>query len=184
MRGLTIAVCLAVILPLGGSALAQQIYRTVDEDGNVVFTDVPPAPSEQGEAVDVAPMNTFSAPTIQASEPTGESTDSAEAIYRYLEITSPGNEESIRDNAGNVTVTAAIEPRLRRSHRMVLVMDQNPTEIVAEGGEFVLRNVDRGTHTVSVRVLDRAGVVQMESEARTFHMLRYRLPTPRPAPSN
>jgi len=183
MRGLTIAVCLAIILPLGGSALAQQIYRTVDEDGNVVFSDVPPSPSQQGEAVNVAPMNTFSAPAIEASE-SSESTDSAEAIYRYLEITSPGNEESIRDNAGNVTITAAIEPRLRRSHRMVLVMDQNPTEIVAEGSEFVLRNVDRGTHTVSVRVLDRAGVVQVESEARTFHMLRYRLPTPRPAPSN
>ena len=180
MRGLTIAVCLATILPFGGSALAQQIYKTVDRDGNVVFTDVPPAPSQQAETVNVAPPNTFTAPAVESSTDSAEESGDA-TYYRYLEITSPGDEESIRDNAGNVTITAAIEPRLRRSHRMVLVMDENQTEMTAEGGEFELSNVDRGTHSVSVRVLDRAGVVQAESEPRTFHLLRYRLPRPVPA---
>ena len=178
MRAFTITVCLAMALPMGTSALAQQIYRTVDAEGNVVFTDIPPAPSQQGEAVNVEPMNTFSAPAVPASTGDTTSTEPEKAHYRYLEITGPQDDESIRDNAGNVTISAEIEPRLRRSDRMVLVMGGNQTEIEAEGGQFVLSNIDRGTHIVSVRVLDRAGVTLMESEPRTFHMLRHRLPRP------
>ncbi len=65
-------------------------------------------------------------------------------------------DETIRDNAGNVQIEAAITPPLRSDHRLLLVLDGTPTEVEAVNGVFELSNVDRGTHTAGARAVDRA----------------------------
>ncbi|HBO12061.1 MAG TPA: DUF4124 domain-containing protein, partial [Halieaceae bacterium] len=47
---------------VSGAALAQQIYRSVDEHGNVVFSDQPPAPGQEGEQVELGDLNTAPPP--------------------------------------------------------------------------------------------------------------------------
>lgn len=44
-----LAAVLGVVIAsvLSGPALAQQIYRSVDEHGNVVFSDQPPPPGQK-----------------------------------------------------------------------------------------------------------------------------------------
>ena len=37
---------------------------------------------------------------------------------------------------------------------------------------FELSNVDRGTHTAAVRIVDRDGFVVIESDPTTFHLMR------------
>jgi hypothetical protein len=180
---------LALILGLAaaGTAVAEdQIYKTVDQYGNVVYTDVPPVNRQgqpDGQKVTIEPSNTYQPPVLSTSStPTSTTTAGASNYYSELAVVAPVEDATIRDNAGEVLIQAVITPPLRADHRMLLVMDGSPTEVEAVDGVFELSNVDRGTHTAGARVVNGDGVVQIESPAVTFHLLRYSLPETAPAP--
>ncbi len=169
-----------------GVVQADKIYRTVDENGNVVFSDLPPAnkqsssdapqKSETKQAeIEVEPVNTYeSAVATPRQEYSGESKPSTRAAYyQVLDIMQPSPDESLRDNAGNVTIIAAVQPDMRSDHSLQLVMDGTESGASAEGNSISLGNVDRGTHTISLRIVDRGGNVLIESDPVTFHLQRY-----------
>jgi hypothetical protein len=171
-------------LTCAGPAISQ-IYKTVDEEGNVVFTDIPPREDTQdAEQIVVETPNSFAieeaiGPREQWVVESEESDEEAAFFYKSLVIASPTADESIRENAGNVSIVAVANPRLQSGHRMRLVM--NGTSI-QEGSQtrFDLENVDRGTHVVATEIVDDSGNVLIRSTDTTFHLQRYRIPTPRP----
>jgi len=192
---------LTLCLCLFGAASAEaagRVYRVVDEDGNVVFTDVPPATQPQEANVDVPEPNSFDpieAGAIGAGDeerPTwGDDEDGGDepaASYYRFGIASPENDASVRQNAGNVTVEVALEPALSPDHRLQLLLDGTPVRTGRET-TFELVNVDRGTHSLSARVLDPSGAAVLESTPSVFHLQRYSVltapnrPKPSPAPS-
>ena len=175
------------------AAAADQIYRTVDADGNVVFTDVPPADSTgepAGKEVTLPPSNTYQ-PQVAPAPPQPQSDEStasgaAEAsYYDQLAIVDPANDQTIRSNNGDVVIQAEVDPPLKSDHRLLLTFDGAPTDIEAEDGVFQLNNVDRGTHTAAARIVDGNNEVVMESQPVTFTVQRYHLPPatpPHPGP--
>ena len=182
---------LALIIGLvaASSVAVAEIYKTVDANGNVVFTDIAPVDRSGQPApqpVTVTPMNTYDSPT--QAPPATEADDEATAptYYSQLTVTSPAADETVRDNGGYVEVQVALTPALRAGHRMLLVFDGEPTEIEAVSGGFQLTNVDRGTHTAGARVVDRRGNVLIESAASTFNLMRIvqAQPPPIPTPHN
>ena len=44
---------------VGGVAAAGKIYKTVDKDGNVIFTDVPPRKDESSKTVELDSLNSY-----------------------------------------------------------------------------------------------------------------------------
>jgi hypothetical protein len=177
---------LAIFLSLAFSAAAaDQIYRTVDADGNVVFTDVPPANAQgqpAGHEVALPPANTYepeaAAPAAAAAPASPEPTNP----YDDLAIVDPTNDQTVRQNNGDILVQAVVDPPLQSDHRMLLTFDGAPTAIEAEGGIFQLSNVDRGTHTASARIVDANDEVVMESDPVTFTVQRYHIPPAAPTP--
>jgi hypothetical protein len=173
-----------------GSATAQ-IYKTVDANGNVVFTDIAPVErsgQKPAQEVSVQPMNSYEPPpTAQMPSASMPGPSTAPGYYSALEVISPTEDETIRDNAGNVQIEVAISPPLRSDHRLLLVLDGSPTEVEAVNGVFELSNVDRGTHTAGARAVDRAGNVLIESNPATFNLMRVSIdgtavPTPHSSP--
>lgn len=154
-----------------------KIYKTVDEDGTVVFTDVPP--KDHGEAVELSQGNryqTTAAPisAAAASEPYVRPRDEEDVVeetrqYDDISITSPIHNAAVRDNAGNVNITYSLAPQLdtEHGHQVELVLDGAVTE------GFNLTNLDRGTHTAIVRVTDAAGGIVSQSAPVSFHLLRH-----------
>ena len=172
------------------AAAADQIYRTVDADGNVVFTDVPPA-NAAGQPADKAmtlpPSNTYQPQTLPAAQQpqTDESTTSEPgqgSYYDELSIVDPANDQAVRSNNGDILIQAVVDPPLKSDDRLLLTFDGAPTDIEAEGGVFQLNNVDRGTHTAAARIVDGNNEVVMESQPVTFTVQRYHLPVPTPTP--
>lgn len=173
---------LALVLAAGALAAETRIYRTVDEDGNVVFTDVPPADGRDGQTVELGPGNTFTPPPT-ASEGgrsleswLGREDDQDEAEgdatrYRSLRVAGPAHDEALRDNAGNVTVTAEVEPELAPSHVIQLYLD-GALQQTGHTTRFELSNVDRGTHQVELRIVDAGGNTLATSEPSVFHLQR------------
>ena len=158
------------------------IYRTVDEDGNVVFTDVPP--KETSKAVKLDNHNDYTPPAAETASSneraTGwladeeENENAAPTGYSAIAISYPGNDEAVRENAGNLTVTIESEPALdtNQGHSIEILLDGEPAGS-ASGASVALTNIDRGTHTLSANVVDRSGSVLGSSNTITFHMLRY-----------
>tara|TARA_A100001037_G_scaffold131137_2_gene118902 strand:+ start:44533 stop:45144 length:612 start_codon:yes stop_codon:yes gene_type:complete len=167
----------------GASAHAEtKIYKKVDAHGNVSFTDVPPRAHEQAEAVDLGRSNSFAPPDTPApaAEPTStapgadaEAREGDQQKYAALKIVSPAHDATVRQNAGNLTVTASVTPALAGNRKMQLLLDG----VVASGPSrtttFQLLNVDRGTHELQAQVVDPAGRALFTSPASVFHMLRY-----------
>jgi len=182
----------ASMLAASSQAAGSRIYKTVDEDGNVVFTDVPPKEGEKSQAVAVETPNTFDpAPGTAETRDAWNIDQSADAEqtdsvgYQSAAIVSPSDDSSVRENAGNVSVVAELEPELQPGHKVRLMLDGKPEQ---EGRQtaFMLLNVDRGTHSANIEVVDASGNVLIVSEPITFTLQRYSIlnAPPKPTPAN
>ncbi len=150
----------------------KRIYRTVDEFGNVIFTDerVPGAIEvrvrESNTVPGTAPAD-LNAPIPDQEE------DAPFVRYRTLAVTSPGNEEAVRANNGDITISVNILPAPQDEHLIELLMDGGVVGEVDGTTGVSLQNVDRGEHVARLRVKDRrTGRVLQTGPSRTFYVLR------------
>jgi len=176
MKNLCLIVLLLFTLP---AVAADKVYKKVNPDGSVEYSD---QPFEGGEEMPVqqAPAMKFEkSPRIDFHTSTRRDRDD-EAPYQVA-ITAPANNESIRDNTGNVSLQGEVQPHLRGGHQLRWVLDGEPLDEI--GTTVQLDNVDRGSHTVKLEVVDNDGEVLAASPGVTFHLMRRSI-TPSAPPSN
>ncbi len=163
-----IRIVLVSLILVIGSAQAE-IYRYTDPDGNVSFSNRPPAGSE-AQPVELTPLNTVSPPPAIQKDTESSSGDQQQP-YTSLSISEPQAEESIRDNAGNVTISVSLTPALRDSDNVHLYMDGNE---MARGPytSFHFQSIDRGRHEVHAEVKNKQGKSLIKSEPIAFYLLR------------
>lgn len=148
------------------------VYTYIDSEGNRVFTDQPP--SEHAERIELSPSNAMPAgqPHIPAAAPPPIP---RELGYQVLRILIPEPDSTIRDMAGNLIITATSEPGLHPGHGFRLIMDGMPIGVPGASPVFPLENVDRGTHQISVEIVDSQGRIVERTPAQPFHMKRISL---------
>lgn len=164
MRRVLLIVCLFV----GVAAGATDVYRWVDSEGVVHFSD---RPKEGAELVQLQEAQTFSAPQARprTSSAAAGSPDAADApSYQTLEIVKPGQEEVLWNLGGQLDVTMRLEPRLQIGHRMSLYLDDQPVEIRRGSLQTRVTDVGRGVHVLRAEVRDQSGTVLLKSQPRTF----------------
>lgn len=173
-------ILILLLATLAFGAQATSVYRWVDENGNVVFGDEPPS-DRQADQVEIPPANVIRGlPEARESRPSAAPGAEAQPApaYQSLAIVYPEAGSSVRQNAGNVSVRAALDPGLHDGHSLELLLDANPVA-KSTNGEFELSNVDRGTHELIVRVVDGGGEVLIRSEPLSFTLHRHSILNPR-----
>jgi len=159
-----------LLLPLSG--LAQAVYRTTDAQGNVVFTDSPPANATPADRVEIRPTNTVQPPQIPP-RPASENTPNAGmdvALYT-LTITEPANETTFPMGPGDFSVSVNVSPTLGSAENLQLFIDGAPQGKPQRGSTWSLTNVNRGQHDLTVGVIDDSGKTLAISEpVRVFVM--------------
>ncbi len=164
---------IVIVSLLMSLAAYAQIYRWVDSNGNVHFSD---RPHKGAEKIELPEVQTFSPPPVPESKPPAEEDDTdASSYYTSVKITQPESEATLRDNQGMVSVLVNLQPNLRVGDSLQLLYDGNPLGSPQTTTAFILNNVYRGSHTVSVQVLDSKGNVVTQSESITFFMHRPRV---------
>jgi len=155
---------------------ATAAYKWIAPDGSVTFSDHPPHPD--AEKVPLSDTQTFIPAPIAPPKPSVKPNAEIEEIeettsYSSVTITQPAHDESIRDNTGNITVTVAIDPKLRikRGHKVTIELD-GAVVATTTSGQATLSNVDRGSHTLRATIVDRDGKALSSSSANTFHLHR------------
>jgi hypothetical protein len=150
----------AITLALLATVSYAQIYKQVDEDGNVTFTDQPPA---DGQPVELGTTNTAPPPVNAYPRRAAPSEKAAKSTYTAT-ITSPANETIIPNGPGNFSVSATVSPALQGDHRLQLLIDGTPVQEPQKGGSWSLTNVFRGEHSLVVSVIDETGAQVTASE--------------------
>ena len=151
------------------------VYRWVDDEGNVVFSDTPPPQNSitrDIQQVNIPPVKTvpaLQAPRISTNQ---RSNKTPRQPYKQFSITHPATDTAIRENTGNVKVQTLLNPSLQASDRVTLYMDG---QVISEGRQtsFQLSNVDRGTHTLHAEVKDKTGKTLVSTEPVSFTLLRF-----------
>lgn len=146
---------LALLLFLIATLAHATVYKWVDENGKVHFSDKPVKNAEVVELKENT-QNNIKLPEVTVL-PSTQSAPEPEKVSYKIQITSPGEEESIRNNEGNITLIANIEPQLSSAHELALFMDGQQIGTTQQHGLFKLSNIDRGEHSFIVKVLSKSG---------------------------
>ncbi|MEO1320983.1 MAG: DUF4124 domain-containing protein, partial [Pseudomonadota bacterium] len=164
-------------LLLCATAAAQQVYRWVDENGVVHYSDQPP-PNDGAETVELDVPEGFSNPAQRIAR--GESTrrainrddDVLEAVgsYRRATITTPEPQQVLWNIATNLSVSMTLEPALAGSHRIQWLLDGQPIGEPVLGLQTTLTPVFRGTHTLTANVVDSQGTTVFSTAPVTFYV--------------
>lgn len=177
----------AIALTVAAGPAAAKIYKTIDQDGNVVYTDVAPAQREGEAELQVEELNTYRSPepavlpTVKLSPDAPVLAPEEVFTYTELELSSPTADQAIRANNGNISLSANVLPALQDDHALRFFLDGTPVATV-NGLTAALTAVDRGTHSARVAIVDRAGATIRESAAVEFHVLRYSIQNPNARP--
>jgi len=146
----------------------KKVYAYKDKQGNVVFTDKAKAGAE---VVDIR-QNTMTMPAIDTGIITNTETAAAPTKHK-LTITSPVAEQSIRSNQGIIDITARVTPtKLPADYQFRLKLDGQIKQKPHANPHFVLRDVDRGEHTVVLELINGVNKVIATSDPVTFYLFR------------
>lgn len=158
-------------------AASAEIYQSTDAQGNPVFSDQPGSSSKavqlpEAQTYQPAPVTPMpGASDTNAANPSDK--DKAAKTYASLEISSPKDDEAIRQNEGVVVVQLNSNPGLMDGNMYQLIMDGKPVGQPQASPAFVLTNVDRGTHVIAGQIIDSQNNVIIQSQPVTFNLLRY-----------
>lgn len=147
---------------------AETVYKTVDENGNIIFTDKPSENSEEIKLQELQTIKNPNPPRLTTSPK--ESTLEKESLYKSILITNPADGSGLRSNNGSVSISVSLVPPLRPGHKIIIAMDGN--KVSAGSAESVsLQNVERGTHSLTASVIDGNGK-KLASISSSFSLLR------------
>ncbi len=153
-------------------AVGQQIYKTTDEHGNVIFTDQPPASTSSSQPVDLPQTNITPATPVRPSPTPEPIPEEPAAPELSVAITVPANETTIPMGPGNFSVTVDVKPGLDSSSQLQLYMDGVPWGDPQRGTSWALTNVFRGAHDITVAVVDEGGKHLAGSDPIRVYVLR------------
>jgi hypothetical protein len=167
-------------LTLSLAAQPQEIYRWIDKDGQVHYSDQPGAAN--AERVILSDPNAYeSEPSFGDYAPAGnapEDTDADEAAaYESLAIVQPTPDQVFFGADATVVVAAELGGTLRPDHTVVFFVNGNRRPAGA-GLTLELQNLDRGSHFLRAAVLDQNGDPVITSQQITFHVREPSINTP------
>ena len=159
-------------LTLSLAAQPQEIYRWIDKDGQVHYSDQPGAAN--AERVILADPNSYEPePAFGDYAPDGtapEDTDAdGAAPYETLAIVQPTPDQVFFGADATIVVAAELGGTLRPDHTVVFFVNGNRRPAGA-GLTLELQNLDRGSHFLRAAVLDQSGEPVITSQQITFHV--------------
>jgi len=156
------------------------ICKTVDDQGNVSYSDVPADQCQH--KVRLPEVSTFTPrPLPETTQtPDGESeTGEGESVgYTEMRIDQPEADGTVRSNQGQVPVSVVLEPALQQGHQLRLLLDGIIVQPGFDSQTVILSGVERGTHTLQAQVVDAAGVVLQSAGPLSFTLQRTSVATP------
>jgi hypothetical protein len=185
-KGLIMKARMAAILALAcilwTSPATAQIYKVVDAEGNITFTDQAPAdgspPMKLPElsiiATDVqqeTPATEGDAEAAGTPAPVAPTPRELRRMYRDFHITRPLQEETFWGTANTVVVQWGSSTPLQADMQVRVFINGTAQAVTQEG--MLALTLDRGTHTVYAQLLDARGKTVITTTTVTFFIKQH-----------
>jgi len=161
------------------------VYQYQDENGKIVFTDekVPGSVERKVQTPAIFKFHKKEEQVTKKPESTDNSftdlkvkEDKGKAKpYKKFRIKKPLDDESYRDNLGNVHLQLDISPLLQNKHGHKIKVEFDGTMLKEQWSTstITLSNISRGTHTVRAFIVDAKGKRIRSTKTKTFHLQRF-----------
>lgn len=153
-----------------------ELYKGIDADGNVIYTDIE---IPNAEKIPMPSPNIIQMPKL---EPVEKIIEKKARGYSTFKLEQPKNNATLRINDGNVTVSLSLTPDLdtKAGDTISILVDGR---VVTKGSTTLttqVLNIDRGEHTISAAIKDKNNKTIISSNTVIFHMKRQSILHPKP----
>jgi len=172
----TLPITLAV-----ASAMASGVYKVVDDQGNITYTDAPPAETVMDEVL-LPAINPISSPAPRPA-PNSEATRSPESAdaepvmaftgYSSAALAAPLDGSLVHFDEPSLMVQVALTPPLEADHLVQFYVDGSAYGSAIPASSLSIGGLERGSHRISARVLSSQGAVLAITESVTVHVQRH-----------
>jgi len=133
------------------------LYKGVDAEGKVVYSDKPFAAAEKFTP---PPISVMDAMKVRAEEKTVEEKNPIEFKYISFDIISPVNNQTIR-NEPDVAVSLKIKPGLNtaENHSIWMLVNGKPVIKNSQNLSFNVGRLERGANELQAQIRDQSGKV-------------------------
>lgn len=152
------------------AVLGDSLYKWVDDQGNVHYSD---KPQPGATKVHLPKPTTFSAPDTAVTPSTAGAENKAKAAaataagYTGFEISSPTADQTFW-NVQSVTVTVSVQPALKPGDTVTITLD-GKSQGPGQDTSATFDDLDRGEHTVQA-TLQMAKGGSMSAKSLTFYI--------------
>jgi len=150
-------------LALSTSVLAGEIYKTVNKDGTITYSD---QPTPGAVEVDFASNTTtiVQNPTVKTKQL--KTITQKKPVEHMLNVTSPVIDGTIRNTMGNVTISASVIPNAPGHYELSL----HEQKLRSTSGTFLVKDLPRGEYSYQINFVSTSGKVIASSPVRRFFM--------------
>ncbi len=166
---------LLLLLLLPALACADEVYRYVAPDGSVHYTDKPPNRQAKPLKFETPSGTTPEAPAGSGRRPQARfySMAALQAAARFaVSVESPTPGEAITAGDRAIVGAASVMPGLVAGFRLQFLIDGKPaTGEPVDALSVLLPELARGSHSLTVQLIDPQGRVKAVSDATDFTVI-------------
>lgn len=155
------------------------LYKGLDEEGNVIYSD---KPFDNSEQFTPPSLTIIDAPKVAPKEePAAEEEKPAETKYTTFSIAAPKNGQTIW-NEPDLMVALKLNPALSiaEGHTAWLLMDGKPLVKKSESLLMQIGRSDRGEHTLQAQVRNKNGKILKSTKSITVYIKNTVVPRKQP----
>ncbi|MCK5396423.1 MAG: DUF4124 domain-containing protein [Gammaproteobacteria bacterium] len=159
---------LLLSVPLFTFVAHAELYKGLDAEGNVFYSD---QPFHNAEKFIPPSLSIADAPKAKQKKKVTEEEKPAEFKYTDFDIISPTNNQTIW-NEPQLNVTLQLKPGLNTAegHTAWLIMDGKPVVENSQSTSMQIGQTDRGAHQLQAQVRDKEGKIVVRSRAIIVHI--------------
>lgn len=149
--------------------LHAKVYKSVDEDGNIIYTDIPP--EQDSEEISLPKINVSIPVKIPTVKPLSKKEKTQSTKYDSLQIIQPDNNSTIRANQQPITILVKVQPAImtNKGHELFIMFDG--IQVNHESGtSATIQNPDRGSHQIQALVKNKDHQTITQTAPVTVHV--------------
>lgn len=156
---------------LWGTFASAEVYKTVDKNGRVTYTDVPP-PNTTPKPIELKTINSIPAPAAIPTDNLNNPSNNTQAAAEYqVQVLAPENGKTLLADERSITVSVSLNGKLQNGDLLAYKLDG---AILTTSSEttYIIVEPPRGEHILTVDVVDSEGHNLAQSNAITVVVMR------------
>lgn len=164
-------VLISLLLSLALSAYTSaEVYKTVDKNGRVTYTDVPPANTE-AKPIELKSINSIPAATVTPPTDAQPSNNTQGAQNYQVQILAPENGITLMPDQRSITISISLSSSLENDDMLIYKIDDSTLAKTSEMS-YIIAEPPRGEHSLTVEVVNSEGKSLAQSNAITVFVMR------------